>query len=202
MLCTDKPSARTRARGTAIIVDSSGAVLTAAHVVSESLSSCTLTVVVPHGEWTRPLGFRTFSVGQCVSDQLLDIALCRIQPLGDKPDRSYLQPAILRLQIPSPNSWVTITGFTGWGFFPTVVRGHLASPAQFYRRQDGCYCDFAVDAVTSGGMSGSPVVTDHGEVVGLITTSGTGQFRGLSFGTSLERAAPFLRKAGLASLVP
>jgi len=76
----------------------------------------------------------------------------------------------------------------------------MISPRQRYRRQDGCYCDFAVDAVTHEGMSGSPLVTEEGDVIGLITTAGSGKFRGISFGTTFEGAAAFLRKAGL--LVP
>jgi Trypsin-like peptidase domain len=101
------------------------------------------------------------------------------------------------MQVAAPQSLVTIPGFTGWSLFPTVVRGRIASPRLFYRRQDGCYCDFAVDTVTYDGMSGSPLVTEQGDVIGLITTAGTGKFRGLSFGTTFEGAAAFLRKAGL-----
>ena len=205
ILCTEAQSAaRTKARGTAVVVDLSGIILTAAHVVSQSQLFCTLTALVPNDEWTRASGFRPFSVEQCVTNELLDIALCRIKPRGNNRDWSYLRAASIRMQIPPPASSVVITGFTGWGYFPTVVHGRIASPQQLYRRQDGCYCDFAVDTLTYEGMSGSPLVTEQGDVIGLITTAGTGKFRGISFGTSFERAAAFLRKAGLtsASLAP
>ena len=199
ILCTQNPSARTKTRGTAVVVDSAGVILTAAHVVLDSQTFCTLTLLVPNDEWSRASKFRPFSVRHCVANQLLDIALCHIQPIEDVRDWSYLKPARLRIRSPQPGAMVTITGFTGWGHFPTVVRGGFVSPQQFYRRQDGCYCDFAIEAVTHEGMSGSPLVTEMGEVIGLVTTAGTGKFRGLSFGTSFERAASFLRKAGLNS---
>ena len=197
VLCTQNPVARTKARGTAIVVDLSGIMVTAAHVVLDSQSSCTLTLLVPNDEWSRATRFHPFSVEPCVTSQLLDIALCRIHPSESTRDWSYLQAARIRMQSPRPDSLLTITGFTGWGIFPTVKQGSFVSPQQLYRRQDGCYCDFAVDTVTFEGMSGSPLVTSAGEVVGLITTAGTGKFRGISFGTSFERAAAFLRKAGL-----
>jgi len=197
VLCTENPAARTKVRGTAVVVDSSGIILTAAHVILESRPSCVLTIVVPNDDWSRALGFHPFSVQHCVTNELLDIALCRIQPLENSRDWAYVRSARIRMRNLPPDSPVTITGFTGWGFSPTVARGRLTSPQQLYRLQDGCYCDFAVNVMTHAGMSGSPLVTEQGEVIGLITTAGTGKFRGISFGTSLERAAAFLRKAGL-----
>jgi S1-C subfamily serine protease len=197
ILCTENPAARTKVRGTAVVIDRSGTVLTAAHVVGNSPSSCVLTVIVPNDDWSRALGFRVFLVRDCRSDELLDIALCHITPLEDPRDWAHLRAAPVLLRSPRAGSPLVITGFTGWGFLPTVITGQLIAPRELYRRQDGCYCDFAVKVATHAGMSGSPVLTSDGQVVGLITTSGTGKFRGISFGTSLEHAAAFLRKAGL-----
>jgi len=115
-LCTQNPSSRTKARGTAVVVDSAGVILTAAHVV-DSQSSCTLTLLVPNDEWSRASRFHPFSVQQCATNALLDIALCRISPLEDVRDWSYLKPARLRIQNTPPGAMVTITGFTSWGFF-------------------------------------------------------------------------------------
>ena len=39
----------------------------------------------------------------------------------------------------------------------------------------------------------SPVITAEGEVLGILTLAGSGKFRGLSFGASLEEAANFLK---------
>src|ERR1051326_1640183 len=104
------------------------------------------------------------------------------------------------MKTPSPNSTVNIAGFTGWGMAPTMVSGHIVPPAQIYRRQDGCYCNFAVDVTSHAGMSGSPILTIDGKVAGVVTTAGTGKFRGITFGTTLERAGAFLHEAGLASV--
>ena len=194
ILCTEHLSGRTRARGTAIIVDPSGIILTAAHVVLENQVACTLTAMVPDDDWDRASRFYLFSVGRCASDALLDLAACRIQS-GDNHNAPLLRAASVRGPAPAPGTAVTITGFTGWGLFPTVVRGRL-TPGQSYRRKDGCYCDFAVDAEVYEGMSGSPVETEQGRVIGLITTAGTGPFRGTSFGTSLEYAAPLMARLG------
>jgi len=200
VLCTDSPSARTKVRGTAIVLDASGMIVTAAHVILESPPSCVLTVIVPNDDWSRARGFHPFAVQRCSSNDLLDLALCHIQPIESSRDWSFVRAAPLSTRPPTPNSAVTITGFTGWGFLPTVISSHVLSPAQLYRRQDGCYCDFAIDFAAHAGMSGSPILTSDGDVVGVLTTAGTGKFRGISFGTSMERADSFLRRAGLNSL--
>jgi S1-C subfamily serine protease len=201
ILCTENPSARTKTLGTAIIVDAAGTILTAAHVLSVSQVLCTLTVIVPRGDWSRGLGFHVFSLKQCASNPLLDIALCHIEPMGAVHDRIDVVPARIAIKGPLSGSAIIIPGFTGWGLLPTILQGHILTPQQLYRREDGCYCDFAVDVVAKAGMSGSPLVTDEGKVVGLITLAGTGKFRGISFGTSFEAAASFLRKNGLNSLI-
>ena len=197
VLCTETPTARTHAKGTGIIVDPSGIMLTAAHVVSTSRTLCALTVMVPEDDWGRSFKFHTFSVQKCVSDELLDIALCHIQPVGTSREWAYLQPARLHAAAPQVGASVSVTGFSGWGFLPVVATGPLLGWQQFYRRQDGCYCDFAVATTIHEGMSGGPIVTAEGQAIGLVTTAGTGRFRGISFGTSFERAAAFLRKNGL-----
>jgi len=196
ILCTETHLAgRTRAHGSGVVVDTAGVIITAAHVVLDAQRFCSLTMVVPSSEWSRTSGFHPFKIGPCETDAPLDIAVCRITPVESKSDFKYLRAAPIRLFTPAANSMVTIMGFTGWGFYPTVLRARVQS-VQLVRRQDGCYCDFAVDTSTYQGMSGSPLVTANGEVVGIITTSGTGKFRGLSFGTDFERAAEFLKKYG------
>ena len=197
ILCTENQlSPRTKARGTGVVVDASGVILTAAHVILEAKPDCILTVLVPNDEWSRATKFYSFAVQQCSTDRLLDIAACRIKPLDTLRDWSFVRAAMIETRGWKADDTTTITGFTGWGWFPTVVRGKLQSP-QLYRTRDGCYCELAVDAVTHEGMSGSPMVDENGHVVGLITLSGTGKFRGLSFGTSTASATAFLRKSGL-----
>ena len=54
LLCTENhQAARTRVRGTGVIADSCGTLLTAAHVIQEASSNCTLSVMIPDEEWSR-----------------------------------------------------------------------------------------------------------------------------------------------------
>ena len=46
-------------------------------------------------------------------------------------------------------------------------------------------------------MSGGPVISREGEVLGIITLAGKGKFIGLSFGVSFEEAKSFLRAEGV-----
>jgi S1-C subfamily serine protease len=91
---------------------------------------------------------------------------------------------------------VSVTAFTGWGVIPLTRTGHIRGRDN-YLRPDGCYCNFALDIAASEGMSGSPVVNSQGEVLGILTLAGSGKFRGMSFGASLEEAAEFLNAQGL-----
>ena len=196
ILCTDNQhAAHTKARGTAVILDARGMVVTAAHVILEAQLDCTLTVLVPNDEWSRASKFYAFAVQQCSADQLLDIAVCHITALDRLKDWSFLRAAQIRARGWKAGSLATITGFTGWGWFPTVMRGQILPP-QLYHTHEGCYCDVAVSVETHQGMSGSPIVDDGGSVIGVVTLAGTGKFRGASFGTSLANAVGLLRKSG------
>jgi len=197
VLCTEtQASARTKVRGTAVIVDISGLILTAAHVVLEANVFCALTVLVPEDQWSTALRTHAFSVQQCATETSLDLALCHIEATERKKDSVHLRAAKLRQQLPPAGSAITITGFWGWGMLPVPRRGKLTAH-QLYKRQDGAYCDFSTDIIAFEGMSGSPVVTDEGDLIGLITTAGIKQFSGRSFGISIARAATFLRAHGL-----
>jgi len=197
VLCTEtQASARTKVRGTAVIVDVRGLILTAAHVVLKPNLFCALTVLVPEDQWSNSLRSHAFSVQQCATETSLDLALCHIEPAERRKDSAFLLAAKLQQRLPPPGSAITITGFWGWGMLPVLRRGKLTTH-QLYKRQDGAYCDFSTDVIAFEGMSGSPVVTDEGDLIGLITTAGIKQFSGRSFGISMERAAAFLRANGL-----
>lgn len=200
VLCTEaRVSGRTKVRGTAVVVDTKGVILTAAHVVLGSGLFCTLTVLVPDNQWSNASKSYAFSVQQCVTEKLLDLAICRIQPVERKQGWAYLRAAKITEQFPKVDSEITITGFWGWGMLPVPRRGQLKTHT-LYRRQDGVYCDFSTNVVVFEGMSGSPVVTDEGDLIGIITAAGIKKFSSDSFGISLERAAEFLRAHGLAAL--
>ena len=195
ILCTDNYLAgRTHARGTGVIVDARGTLLTAAHVVAEHQLYCDLTVLVPDNDWSRTRSFRAYSVRDCSHSVELDLAVCHILPIGRGP--TTLQPAILRPNFPRVAVSVTVTGFTGWGLSPTSRSGLLRG-GNFFRKQEDCYCDFSMTLTAFEGMSGGPVTTVDGQVIGIFTALGTGKFRGLAFGISIERAIGFLRHHGV-----
>ena len=62
-----------------------------------------------------------------------------------------------------------------------------------------CYCNFATDISAVEGMSGSPVISAQGEVLGIVTLAGKGKFRGISFGASVQHSSDCLRAEGVTS---
>ncbi|HWZ83899.1 MAG TPA: serine protease [Terriglobales bacterium] len=197
LLCTENhQAARTRVRGTGVIADSGGTLLTAAHVIQEAHSDCALSVMIPDDEWSRFGRLHAFLLKDCTLFAPLDLAICRIRPADSNRDWGYIRPARIHARAPVVGEAITITAFTGWGLSPLVRSGHVQG-RQTYQRKDGCYCDFATDIPASEGMSGSPVISAQGEVLGIVTLAGKGQFRSLSFGASLQEAASFLKSEGV-----
>ena len=197
LLCTENyRAARTRVRGSGVIADSGGTLLTAAHVILQARSDCTLSVMIPDQEWTHVGRLRAFLVGECHLNQPLDLAVCRIHPAENSRDWGYLRGARIRTRPAKPGEPVWVTAFSGWGFLPLTRNGHITG-RQNYQRQDGCRCDFATDITAVEGMSGSPVMSSDGEVLGILTLAGTGKFHGLSFGVSFQEAKSFLAAQGV-----
>lgn len=197
LLCTETNLAgRTRVRGTGVIADSGGTLVTAAHVITEAHSNCTLSVMIPDEEWSRVGRLHAFLVGACRLHPPLDLAVCRIRPAENSRDWGYIRAAPIRLRAAIPGEAVWVTAFAGWGLFPVTRSGHVKA-RQNYQRQDGCYCDFATDIEAVEGMSGGPVISAQGEVLGILTLAGSGRFRGISFGASFEEAEDFLRAEGV-----
>lgn len=197
LLCTENhQAARTRVRGTGVIADSGGTLLTAAHVIQEARSDCTLSVMIPDDEWSRFRQLHAFLIRDCSLHLALDLAVCRIRPAESGREWGYVRPARIRARAAVPGEGVWITAFAGWGLAPLTRSGHIQG-RQIYQRRDGCYCDFATDITAAEGMSGSPVISMQGEVIGVLTLAGAGKFRGISFGASFEEAADFLKAEGI-----
>jgi S1-C subfamily serine protease len=197
LLCTENNrAAHTRVRGSGVIADSGGTLLTAAHVILQARFDCTLSVMIPDEEWVHAGRLRAFLVGDCHLNQPLDLAVCRIHPAENSRDWGYLRAAPIRLRPALSGEPVWVTAFTGWGLLPLTRSGHVTG-RQDYQRQDGCHCDFATDIPAVEGMSGSPVISRDGEVLGILTLAGKEKFRGLSFGVSFEEAKSFLRAEGV-----
>src|SRR5271167_1825450 len=132
LLCTENQgAARTRVRGSGVIADSGGTLLTAAHVIlqarSNSRSDCTLSVMIPDEEWIRAGHLRAFLVGDCHLNQPLDLAVCRIRPAENSRDWGYLRGARIRLRPATSGEPVWVTAFTGWGLLPLTLNGHITA---------------------------------------------------------------------------
>jgi S1-C subfamily serine protease len=197
LLCTENNLAfRTVVRGTGLIANSGGTLLTAAHVIQQARANCTLSVMVPDDEWVHTGRLRRFLLARCHLNELLDLAVCRIQPADNAKDSTLVRAAQLRFRQVTPGEPVSVVGFTGWLLVPLVRSGRITG-YEDYRRQDGCRCDFATNIVAVEGMSGSPVIAPNGEVLGIITQAGKGRFRGTSFGVTFEEARSFLIAEGI-----
>jgi hypothetical protein len=179
------------------VADSSGIILTAAHVVKVAPHSCRLTILVPDDDWSRAHAHHALTVGSCFVSESLDIAACRVTPIEHFSDLGYLRPAVLQARFLDEDASVTVTGFWGFGLSPYARRGKVLT-RRLYQRRDGVLCDFSTNVVALEGMSGSPVVSENGRVVGLITTAGTHAFSRTSFGISMEKARLFLAANALA----
>jgi hypothetical protein len=197
LLCTENSrAAYTTVRGSGVIADSGGTLLTAAHVILQAHLGCTLSVMVPEEEWTHAGRLRAFLLGDCHLNQPLDLAVCRIHPAENSRDWGYLRGARIGMRPAVSGEAVWLTSFAGWGLLPLTRSGHIAG-LELYRRPDGCLCDFATDIAAIEGMSGSPVISSDGEVLGILTQAGKGKFRGLSFGVSFAEARSFLAAEGV-----
>lgn len=200
LLCTENyRAARTQVRGSGVIADSGGTLLTAAHVILQARSNCTLSVMIPDQEWTHVGRLRAFLVGDCHLNQPLDLAVCRIHPAENSRDWGYLRGSRIGTRPAKPGEPIWVTAFAGWGLLPLTRSGHITGRKN-YQRQDGCRCDFATDITAVEGMSGSPVISSDGEVLGILTLAGSGKFRGLSFGVSFQEARDFLTAEGVGTL--
>jgi S1-C subfamily serine protease len=196
-LCTENAAAiRTYVRGTGFIANSGGTLMTAAHVILEARSNCTLSVMIPDDEWIHAGHLRRFLLVRCHLNQMLDLAVCRIQPADNPRDLGYIRAAPLRTRPVANGEPVSVTGFAGWVVAPLTRAGRIMGQED-YRRQDGCRCDFSTNIVVVEGMSGSPVIAGNGEVLGIITQAGKGRFKDLSFGVTFEEARSFLIAEGV-----
>jgi S1-C subfamily serine protease len=197
LLCTENNQAfRTFVRGTGVIADSGGTLVTAAHVVFPAHFNCTLSVMIPDDDWIHVGRLRRFLLTRCHANEVLDIAVCHVQPADNPRDLGYVRAAPLRFRSVTPSEPVWTTGFTGWLLAPLVRVGRVTG-SEDYRPKDGCRCDLATNILAVEGMSGSPLISSRGEVIGIITQAGKGRFRGTSFGVTFEEARIFLAAEGI-----
>lgn len=138
---------------------SSGAIITAAHVVKDCKAQ-DLQLVTPTG--------KAFSVSAVDMDEALDLALVRPtsalpgQPLSIAP----VTPPEIGMQVAT---WGYPGGYTGLA--PLLSVGYLAGTQDFKDPANGTVHRWVVNASFNGGNSGGPVLSlENGSIIGVVSS--------------------------------
>ncbi len=160
--------------GSAFFVSRAGGFVTAAHVV-DSLRQAghpcpQASILVPQGDWrpdARKETLRTFDfeIANCRIDAELDIARCHTAVEGDFEPVKFDRDDIL------DGTQVAFIGFPMASRDPMTSRGGVAA----HRNQL-----LLIDQPAWPGMSGSPVFTSDGCVIGVVVARGVGDGAGMS----------------------
>jgi serine protease Do len=169
--------------GSGFIIEPSGLVVTASHVVGNATR---VVVALQSGE-----EYQARVVG---SDELMDLALLRVEARAPLPSLGWGSSGAMRV-----GQWVLAAG-NPFGLGGTVTSGIISA-----RGRDigaGPFDDFLqTDAPINPGNSGGPLFNTAGEVVGISTAiySPSGASAGIGFAVPSDLARPIieqLRTAG------
>ncbi|MCA9061962.1 MAG: Do family serine endopeptidase [Planctomycetaceae bacterium] len=161
------------ARGSGFIIDSSGVVMTNAHVVR---GADEVRVRLSDG--------REFTATDIKADDLADVAIVRIDvkeklpviPLGDDSQMEI-------------GDWVLAFG-SPFGLHRTVTQGIVSAKSRALPEQQLRQEFIQTDAAINPGNSGGPLVNMHGEVIGINTAISTssGGYDGVGFAVPISQA--------------
>lgn len=163
---------RSHGMGSGFVIDSSGVILTANHVVADAEQ---VKVKLHDG--------REFIATDVKTDPKTDIAIVRIKPEGSLP--------VLRLgdsDSTEIGDWVLAIG-SPFGLDATVTAGIISAKGRgpnITEREDFLQTDAAINP----GNSGGPLINLHGEVVGINTAISTrsGGYDGVGFAIPINLA--------------
>ena len=161
-----------RGEGSGFVIDSSGVILTNAHVVSQA---DTVMVSFPDG--------RSFEGEVVGEDPLTDIAVVRV-PTGSLPTVPFGESATVR-----PGQWAIAIG-NPLGLEETVTVGVISATGR--SAADIGVADKRVeflqtDAAINPGNSGGPLLNARGQVIG-VNTAIIGRAQGLGFAVPIDTA--------------
>lgn len=171
-------TARETATGSGVIIDSSGVILTSAHVVQQARA---ITAKLPDGRIFHATSFR--------SDDEHDLAVVKIEGKGLPVARLGDSDAL------EVGQWVLAIG-NPFGLEHTVTAGVVSA---VHRRTDasGDGADLIqTDAAINPGNSGGPLIDLRGQVVGINTSiySQNGGYQGIGFALPINLARTVMKK--------
>jgi len=165
-------SPRSMGMGSGFVIDSSGIILTANHVVADAER---VTVKLHDG--------REYVATEVKTDPKTDIAIVRIKPEGNLP--------VIRLgdsDVMEIGDWVVAIG-SPFGLDATVTAGIISAKGRgpkITEREEYLQTDAAINP----GNSGGPLINMHGEVIGINTAISTrsGGYDGVGFAIPINLA--------------
>jgi S1-C subfamily serine protease len=158
--------------GSGVIYDSSGLILTAAHVVE---GSDQVTVRLNDGDRVQ---------GQVVGgSQTADVAVVKV-------DRTDLQAAALALDTEPEVGQMAIAIGSPWGLEQTVTAGVVSAVDRSVDGPNGPRSFLQTDASINPGNSGGALADRHGRVIGINTEifTSSGGSQGVGFAVPIQRA--------------
>jgi S1-C subfamily serine protease len=180
--------------GTGFFVDRRGGrFVTASHVL-DSLDtfkkqmpehSCESAIYIPDEGWEKVgkvINFEYFTFSKCIRSASADVAVCT---LIENPFTSPRLPKGLVQEVSFAAREVpdgTAAAFTGFPLERTSPITSIGSVAGRHTLgDDDRWFFYLLDKTAWPGASGSPVYTESGKVIGIITRTGTADSAGISF---------------------
>ena len=189
--------------GTGFFVNFEGDFVTAAHVITDHFKwnakgepdpNCLPIIYLPDPRWPAA---KWFKFERCVTDTLVDIAVCRTQQNPVEVPRLHLLRLHLVTTSPPDGTSVALTGFPLDVAIPVTSRGSIASSIGAFT---GSQPEIMVNGAVWGGMSGGPLYLAHGSVIGMILKTGLPIAAGMGFARPTSSILDFLRKNKVAIL--
>ena len=183
--------------GTGFFVDHrAGRFVTASHVLDSldtfkkqvSEHPCESAIYIPNEGWEKVgkvIDFEYFTFNKCIRSASADVAVCTLieNPFtSPRLARNLIQEVSFDTGTVPDGTGAAFTGFPLQRTTPITSIGSVAGRA--ITDDDNRWFSYLLDKTAWPGASGSPVFTEDGKVIGMITRTGTDDSAGLSFAKS------------------
>jgi hypothetical protein len=186
--------------GTGFFVNYEGSFITAAHVITDHFkwfkderpsADCFPIVYIPNPTWAQ---VQWFQFRNCITDASIDVAVCNTtQSPFLSPEFPNLHARWLRLST-SPiddGAPVAFTGFPQNIPVPITSRANVAAIGEVLAAG---HIDIVIDKTVWHGISGGPLYTSDGTVIGIMRERGETLWDGLAFARDMPTILRFLRE--------